>query len=193
MNAALASTFIVLCVSAVNAQVCAPRDRIAKALQDGPDAGKLIQDTTKATFFLLYHSEDDKFHSKYPCLRVARAPFTTINGASMYVYGYMYKNKLWWNYTSPELHKTDGAYQHDNGFSVDIVDRGKTLRQVFQVIYTDYKHCILFWTSSLGYQVWVESVHLKTRRKAPSTCSFLYDLLAPSKRHVVYMWKKCDL
>ncbi|XP_049517316.1 uncharacterized protein LOC119440951 [Dermacentor silvarum] len=111
----------------------------------------------------------------------------------MYVYGYRHKNELRWNITSVQLNKTDEAYLHNNEFSVGIDHGGQVHNEVFQVIYTDYEHCILFWSSMLGYQVWVDSKYLKTNRKAPSLCSFLYELLAPGNRHVVYMWKKCIL
>ncbi|XP_075534143.1 uncharacterized protein LOC142567942 [Dermacentor variabilis] len=193
MLAALGGFFVILRVSVVNAQVCSPRHVIAKALEDAPNAQKLMQETKMTTFFLLYHSWDNTFGSKYPCLRVAKAPFSKISNVPMYVYGYRHKNQLRSSFKPVQVNKTDEAYRHHNEFIVDILIGRKAHREVFQVIYTDYKHCIVLWTSKLGYQVWVDSKYLKTNREAPSLCSFIYELLAPGERHVVYMWKKCIL
>ncbi|XP_049517315.1 uncharacterized protein LOC125943024 [Dermacentor silvarum] len=159
MYTALGSFFIVLRVSVVNAHVCTPRDVIAKALEDAPNARKLTQlmhEATTTTFFLLYHSENNTFRFKYPCLCVAKAPFSTTKHVPMYVYGYRHKNELRWNITSVQLNKTDEAYLHNNEFSVGIDHGGQVHNEVFQVVYTDYEHCILFWSSMLGTSLFLK-------------------------------------
>ncbi|KAK8788281.1 hypothetical protein V5799_021945 [Amblyomma americanum] len=64
-----------------------------------------------------------------------------------------------------KLDKTDDAYPYDNEFTINLNHVAAAKLQDFQLIYTDYKHCALFWSWNLGYQVWVESSFLKTQRK----------------------------
>uniref|UniRef100_A0A6M2E3S3 Putative conserved secreted protein n=1 Tax=Amblyomma tuberculatum TaxID=48802 RepID=A0A6M2E3S3_9ACAR len=85
----------------------------------------------------------------------------------------------------------DKAYPRDNEFSINLNSEGEEKLQDFQLIYTDYSHCALFWSWNLGYQVWVKSSYLIARRTVPPLCSLLYDLLGPHEKHVVYKWKIC--
>ncbi|XP_050043935.1 uncharacterized protein [Dermacentor andersoni] len=173
----------------VSGQFCTPQDAVAHALEQAPDALKLMQQQSRP-FFLVYHSRNSSFHHAYPCLRAARIT-PVLNNRTIYLYDYKSTTGIKFDLRGVGLDKTDEAYLHPNEFTIDIGHGHENILQDFQVIYTDYRHCVLFWSWSLGYQVWVESSYLKTRRKVPEVCYLVYELLEPRTRHVVYKWKMC--
>ncbi|XP_049517314.1 uncharacterized protein LOC119440949 [Dermacentor silvarum] len=185
----IASVLVTVGAITASGRLCTPRDAIAHALEQAPDARKLMQETS-TSFFLVYHSKNSSFPRAYPCLRATKDSHD--HNRATYRYDYQSKTGIKRDHTSVGLDKTDEAYPHHNEFSIDIGHAPETILQDFQVIYTDYKHCVLFWSWSLGYQVWVESSYLKTWRKVPEVCYLLYDLLEPRRRHVVYKWKMCE-
>ncbi|KAK8765162.1 hypothetical protein V5799_032227 [Amblyomma americanum] len=150
---------------------------------------------TAENFYLVYHSKNSTFHLAFPCLRARRTKLisTTKPKEATYEYAYASGSRVT-RYEKPvKLDKTDDAYPYDNEFSINLNHVEAVKLQDFQLIYTDYKHCALFWSWNLGYQVWVEASFLKTQRKVPQLCSILYDLLEPRTKHVVYKWKSCSL
>uniref|UniRef100_A0A023G9E1 Salivary lipocalin n=1 Tax=Amblyomma triste TaxID=251400 RepID=A0A023G9E1_AMBTT len=171
--------------------VCTPRDVIARKLEDAPDAWKLME-STQDIFYLVYHSRNGTFQNAFPCLHAKRTELkVTTPKQATYQYGYLTSGRGIKDYRQVQLDKTDDAYKYDNEFSINMNHVGEAQLQDFQLIYTDYRYCVLLWSWSLGYQVWVESVYLKTHRKIPHLCAFLYDLLEPRTKHVVYKWKIC--
>uniref|UniRef100_G3MR18 Salivary lipocalin n=1 Tax=Amblyomma maculatum TaxID=34609 RepID=G3MR18_AMBMU len=171
--------------------VCTPRDAIASKLEDAPDAWKFMK-STEDIFYLVYHSRNGTFQKAFPCLHAKRTELTeTTPKQATYQYGYSTGGRVKNDHRQVKLDKTDNAYPYDNEFSINMNHVGEALLQDFQLIYTDYQYCVLLRSWNLGYQVWVESVYLKTYRKIPYLCAFLYDLLEPRTKHVVYKWKIC--
>uniref|UniRef100_A0A224YNQ6 Lipocalin n=1 Tax=Rhipicephalus zambeziensis TaxID=60191 RepID=A0A224YNQ6_9ACAR len=188
MALALQGILIMVGVASVSGRLCTPLDTIAQALDDPPNALRLMQDADQS-YFLVYHSKDRMFQHKYPCLRATRK--AVHKNKTTYEYDYQLGPKITIDYRLVELDKTDDAYPYPNEFSIDIRRGSEKWLQDFQILYTDYKNCVLFSSWSLGYQVWMESSYLKEKRKVPEVCAFLYQLLEPRNRYVVYKGRKC--
>ncbi|XP_070388192.1 uncharacterized protein [Dermacentor albipictus] len=190
MALVIVGVLVVVGIVSVSGQFCTPRDAVARALERAPDALKLMHEQS-GPFFLVYHSRNSSFRHAYPCLRVVRIP-QVHNNRTTYQYDYQSMTGIQFGQRPVGLDKTDEAYPYPNEFTINIGHGHEKILQDFQVIYTDYRHCVLFWSWSLGYQVWVESSYLKTRRKVPEVCYLVYELLEPRTRHIVYKWKRCE-
>ncbi|KAK8765166.1 hypothetical protein V5799_032231 [Amblyomma americanum] len=126
----------------------------------------------------------------------------SIIGSATNAYHFIYST----DHRQVSLDRTDKAYPSENEFAVEIskerrasisiqlifrLAEGETVKVDFQIIYSDYTSCVLFWTWSLGYQVWVEASYLKNQRKVPRVCELLYHLLTDNQKYVVYNQRNC--
>uniref|UniRef100_A0A023FQX4 Secreted protein n=1 Tax=Amblyomma cajennense TaxID=34607 RepID=A0A023FQX4_AMBCJ len=191
MHTILVSSLFLLAYRPVSGKYCTPQDIVSNALENAPEAKKLM--TRLYNFFLVYHSRNDTFKVAYPCLQAKRQTDVEETMRATYVFKYLFDGKFVTDHRQVSVERTDEAYPSENEFVVEINKEGDTIKVDFQVIYSDYQTCVLFWTWSLGYQVWVEASHLRDKRNVPRSCELLYHLLADNQKHVVYNQRTCHI
>lgn len=59
-----------------------------------------------------------------------------------------------------------------------------------QVIYNDHL-CILMQSEMLGFQVWVQTIHLKEHNEVPYICTLLYEICSGDTKYFVYNVQIC--
>uniref|UniRef100_A0A6M2E917 Putative tick histamine binding protein n=1 Tax=Amblyomma tuberculatum TaxID=48802 RepID=A0A6M2E917_9ACAR len=129
--------------------VCTPSDVIAHKLEDAPDAWKLMEESHES-FHLVYHSRNHTFPRAFPCLHTKRTDLVRTRRQATYQYAYTDGNRVITHEKLVNLDKKDKAYPRDNEFSINLNSEGEEKLQDFQLIYTDYSHCALFWSWNLG-------------------------------------------
>uniref|UniRef100_A0A023G9P1 Putative secreted protein n=1 Tax=Amblyomma triste TaxID=251400 RepID=A0A023G9P1_AMBTT len=150
MSLTLLGALTILASNPILGHVCTPRDVIARNLEIAPDAWKLMSQT-EGKFFLVYHSEDGTFHRTYPCLNAIRnGPARTTTKEAEYYYSHLTSSGFMRDTRNVKLDKKDDAYENYNEFTIDLSSGADQNVQDFQVIYTDYSDCILFWYWKLG-------------------------------------------
>ncbi|KAK8766074.1 hypothetical protein V5799_007145, partial [Amblyomma americanum] len=92
MHMILVSSLFLLAYRPVSGKYCAPQHIVSDALENAPEARKLMNKVSN--FFLVYHSRNDTFKSSYPCLQAIRRDFVKPTMSATYEFKYLFGDEL---------------------------------------------------------------------------------------------------
>uniref|UniRef100_A0A0K8RKW6 Putative salivary lipocalin n=1 Tax=Ixodes ricinus TaxID=34613 RepID=A0A0K8RKW6_IXORI len=190
----LFTAFVVLGCSfgKMEEQQCFPKG-IEPLLLHPPNAWQLLEDL-KDIFYLVYYSEDLDVSNTFPCLAVRKSTLNKESKSGYCLYKYASNTTVTFTGTKEVKTKTkDDAYKYPNVFSVQYYEDQIYTWHDIELLYTDYRNCVVLKSKFFGIQMWVSKTHLVNAREIPWICGIVYDLATDKPRRVLYDWKECPL
>uniref|UniRef100_A0A0K8RM65 Putative salivary lipocalin n=1 Tax=Ixodes ricinus TaxID=34613 RepID=A0A0K8RM65_IXORI len=162
-----------------------------------PDAWRILGNLEQQ-FFLAYYSHSSETGSHLRCLRtIRRTEDVSVPWTTSLVYGYTSDNSTLLSGTvKVGIKKTNESYVFDDAFNTRYPEKVKEGEYIFkydvsEIIYTNFKTCIVIYSELLGYQVWVAGKNPVGTSGLPYLCTFLYETCAGRKKNWAYDWTIC--
>ncbi|XP_037508441.2 uncharacterized protein LOC119384819 isoform X1 [Rhipicephalus sanguineus] len=190
MQVLCVATSLALCaLSSANTQCRS--DVLASIFDYDPDAWQLI-DMSEQSFYLMFTSRDKLQNLKYRCVVTSKTE--RINNKK-------WQRKLFYsalrNDTNETLSTTVGikkrnkCHVYEDAITVWNDKGGKEIPWTSEIVYADYKNCVLLKSKYLGYQVWVAKEYLEDYNEIPYLCVLLYEIHTGIAKYWIYDWETC--
>uniref|UniRef100_A0A6M2E4Q6 Putative conserved secreted protein n=1 Tax=Amblyomma tuberculatum TaxID=48802 RepID=A0A6M2E4Q6_9ACAR len=184
---------ILLACAVSDARSRCKQDLLGATLEYMPDAWQLI-DKHRLQFHLMFTSKGGLNDSNYKCL-------TTLKTEA--IRKYKWERKLFYSVFPNEnttriswsvvgSRKASECHVYDNLITASDSKGRKKPDWRSNVLYTDYKTCVLLSSRRLGYQVWAAKDYVREHREIPYICVLLYEVYAGLVKHWVYDWNVCS-
>ncbi|XP_029826638.2 uncharacterized protein LOC115311914 [Ixodes scapularis] len=172
------------------------KEHFAQRLGRYPDAWRILRNTTQQ-YFLAYYSYRSEIGSRQRCLRtISRREDYAKPWTTSLVYGLTWDNStLLSGIVQVGIHKTNESFVFDDAFYTrypEKVNDKYTLKfDTSEIIYTNFKTCIVIYSKLLGYQVWIAGQNPTGTSGLPYLCTFVYEACAGPNKNWAYDWEIC--
>uniref|UniRef100_A0A0K8R4K8 Putative salivary lipocalin n=1 Tax=Ixodes ricinus TaxID=34613 RepID=A0A0K8R4K8_IXORI len=199
MNAPVLQCILGFILLTVEGTTGCRKELFSERLGRYPDSWRILRNTSDQ-YLLAFYSIDPKLGSNQMCLRtISRRLDETKPWMSKLVYGHTWDNKTLRSGTvDVGITKTNESLVFDDAFNTTYKEPVPKQEFVFedkhdisQIIYTNFRNCIVMYSKLLGYQVWVKEESSTAIVKIPYLCTFLYEACAGRRKHWAYDWKIC--
>uniref|UniRef100_A0A6M2E4X9 Putative conserved secreted protein n=1 Tax=Amblyomma tuberculatum TaxID=48802 RepID=A0A6M2E4X9_9ACAR len=165
---------------------------IEQRLEEYPDSWRLLEQTHRK-FHLMFVSKTDFDVLNNKCLTISKIESLKESKWEKKVTYYTFPNKTQTKFSCLKvgIKRSDEHCVFENQLTATNAKDERKTEWKSQIVYTDYKHCILMWSKVLGYSVWAETKYLRDNDEIPYLCVLLFELLSGIAKRWVYDWQYC--